>query len=56
LFLHGGGHAHFGDCRSVKPDFRKYWSGPVPPARTLNLSDQAVSTTNAIITLTLRIN
>jgi hypothetical protein len=40
----------------LKPDFRKYWTGPVPQARTLNLSDQAISTTNAIITLTLVIN
>lgn len=40
----------------LKPDFRKYWDGPVPQARMLNLTDQVISTTNAIITLTLVIN
>jgi hypothetical protein len=37
--------------KKLRDDFRKYWSGPQPQARVLNLTDQAVCTTNAIISV-----
>jgi hypothetical protein len=41
---------------NLKPNFRPYWKGSVPQARFLNVKDQAVCSTNAIITLTLAID
>jgi hypothetical protein len=40
----------------LKPNFSQYWNGSLPQAQFLNVLDQAVCTTNAIITTTLVID
>jgi hypothetical protein len=41
---------------NLKPNFSQYWNGSLPQAQFLNVLDQAVCTTNAIITTTLVID